>query len=80
MMMMNLSTLSTMSMREERMYPPVRIIIKTLQATFPACHCNININIKAFNTTSMMILQMISIGMVMKEMMVSAMVRWNTRK
>ena len=38
---MNLSTLSTMSMLEERMYPPVRIIIKTLQATFPACHWNI---------------------------------------
>ena len=29
--------------------------------------------------TSIMILQLVSIGMVMKEMMASAMVRWNTR-
>ena len=104
--MMNLSTLSTMSIREERMQPPVRIIIKTLQATFPACHCNITITITITGiaiimttmttstitiittittiiytiTTSITTLQIVSIGIVMKEITASARVRWKTRK
>ena len=61
----------------------INTTIITITTMFPACHCNIKLNIKAFNMvtniTSMMILQMVSMGMVMKQMMVSAMVRWNTK-
>ena len=78
-----------MSISEERMYPPVRIIINTLQATFPACHWNfihiLQTNIFEdcsfkLNITSITTLQMVSMGIVMKEITASARVRWKTRK
>ena len=54
--------------------PSMPLKHSTLSSPFYKCTYNIIITI-----TSMMILQLVSMGMVMKEMTVSAMVRWNTR-
>ena len=50
--------------------------LKNSTLSFPSYRCIFNLII---TITSMMILQLVSMGMVMKEMTVSAMVRWNTR-
>ena len=65
-MLMYLSMDKTTSRLEDRMNPPVLTIIRALHSRLPAYH-------------SIVALQAVSMGRVMKQVMVSAMVRWNTR-
>ena len=57
-----LSILKTTSMLEDKMNPPVLIIMRTLHTMLLAYH-------------SIVVLQTVSMGRVMKQVMVSAMVR-----
>ena len=62
----NLSMLRTTNMFEDKMNPPVLIIMRTLHTMLLPYH-------------SIVALQTVSMGRVMKQVIASAMVRWKTR-
>ena len=70
----------TISIKEERMYPPVLTIINPLHTRFPAYHWRFILFPDYGKPTSNTTLQMVSIGITTKETMASAIVRWKTKK
>ena len=80
-MLMNLSMDKTTSRLEDRMNPPVLTIIRALHNRLPAYHWVYGSVYTQYcvYSTSIVALQIVSMGRVMKQVMVSAMVRWNTR-
>ena len=77
---LHLSMERTISIKEERMYPPVLTIINPLHTRFPAYHWRFILFPDYGKPTSNTTLQMVSIGITTKETMASAIVRWKTKK
>lgn len=73
----HLSMLRTTRSKEDKMYPPVLIIMRPLHSRLPAYHCK-SLSLSVFillSLTPMKSLQKASMGMVIYEVMVSARVR-----